>query len=72
MDLRVAEVFQTSRSPSQVSKHLKISDLLPAQVSSEGPKLPWNAGLARMYHFQAPTCADTEKPDSLRMQNFCA
>lgn len=67
-DLRLAEDFQTSRSSSQVTKHLEISDMLPAEVGSEGPKLPGNAGLTHMYHFQAPTGADTEKPDSLRMQ----
>lgn len=39
-----------------------------SHIYTEGPKLPGNAGLTCMSHFQAPTHADTEKSDSLRVQ----
>ena len=59
----MAEDFQAPRSPSQVTRHLEIS----AQISSAAHTQKVQSSLGKpdstcTYHFQAPTCADTESP----------
>lgn len=67
-DWRLAEDFQTSRSPSPITRHLEFPGMLLAQISSAAHIQKVLSSLGKldstcMYHFQASMCADTESPD---------